>query len=554
MPPLPRIRTGALADLADQLRYVPRETLRRQIVRAEELVGEINPAGAYPEDWVVFKVTGYRSEVHDPAVLAGEALMADLSAFVERLSALAPPRWADLEPGRFIDAGALAARWKVSRKTLDRLRRRGLIAHRVQGENGKPRLAFPVASVERFEARHAPALARAGAFTRIPANVEDRIVRRAAAYRRRLGCTLNQAAGRLARRFGRSHEAVRQILRRAEARADAPTFSEPTIPSLSERRLIDRAARRGIEPSDIAQRLRRSTASIRRVITDARAERLREWAAHARLSQAQAPLQEALEHAAVRTGLGAPGQGDLLAMIEDGRARSAPRAEVERVQAAAYHALLGRAAAVVRALPEHGSAASRVDEAETYLRWAARLKVELVRQQLPTILRSVEAVAGRGLEEIRSAALASLAAAAIDAGAEALDSFDPSRTGRAGRLAAPVGLAVTRAATRFVKEHARDFGAPVGARATPRLRTGVLIDDWTRRVAPWQAFLEPSARVRAALPTLDELSRRLLVARFGWDGPPMTIAQLAATLRTTVMRAAILERRAVRAALKPPTP
>jgi hypothetical protein len=39
----------------------------------------------------------------------------------------------------------------VSRKTLERWRREGLVARRVMGGNGKPRLVFAVASVERFE-------------------------------------------------------------------------------------------------------------------------------------------------------------------------------------------------------------------------------------------------------------------------------------------------------------------------------------------------------------------------------------------------------------------
>lgn len=549
MPPLPRIRTGALADLADQLRFVPRDTLRRQIARAEDLAGEIDPEGRYPEEWVVFRVTGYRTELNEPSVLVGGALLSDLSAFVERLSASVPEAWGELPPGAFLDAGALCARWKVSRKTLERCRRRGLIAYRVTGGNGRARLAFPLPGVERFESRHRDGLARAGSFSRIPEEVERRMVRRAAVYRRRLGCSLNQAARRLAARYGRSLEAVRQVLRRAEARAPARTFTEPPPPLPRERRLIDRAARLVIEPAAIAERLGRTTASIRRVIVDHRAARLRALGPALPAPKAGRPRDDdVLAHPAVRSGLGAPGETDLLAFVEAARDQAAPDAEAERARAVAYHALLARTAAVIRALPEHGARASHVDEAEALLRWAARLKVELVRAQLPVVIRSLEAAAGRRLEEIRSAVLVPLIEQALAAGAEAVDAFDPARSGRAGRLAAPTGLAVTRVATRSVREHTSDFGPPVGARATPQLRAGVPIADWTRRVAPWQTFLEPDPRVRAALPALDEASRRLLVLRCGWAGPPLTLRQLAGTLGRTVMKAAILERRALRAA------
>ncbi len=552
MPPLPRIRTPALADLANQLRFVPPGTLRRQVARAEDLAGEIDPAGSYPEDWVVFRVTGYRAEVTAPAVLTGAALVSDLSAFVERLSASAPESWNDLTPGAFLDADALGARWNVSRKTLDRCRRRGLIAHRVLGENGRARLAFPLRSVERFESRHRDELGRAASFSRISRALESSMVRRAGVYRRRLGCTLNQAAARLAERYGRSHEAVRQVLRRADARAPARTFTEPPPPTAHDRRLIERASRLAIEPAAIAERLGRATPGVRRVITDQRAARLRALGLPGPVGEK--PGRDAgagpREHPGVRGALGAPGATDLLAFVETARERGAPDAEAERARCAAHRSLMVGAGAITAALPEHGAPASRVDEAETLLRWAARLRVELVRDQLPVLVRSLEAAAGRGLEEVRSAVLVPLIDQAIAAASEAVDGFDPSRSGRGGggRLAAPTGLAVTRVATRFVKEHTRDFGPPVGARATPRLHTGVPLPDWTRRVAPWQVFLEPDPRVRAALPALDEPSRRLLVLRYGWDGPPLTLPQLAAALDTTIMKAAMKERSALRAA------
>lgn len=560
MPPLPRIRDAALADLAKQLRFVPRETLGKQLARVEELAGEVDPAGAYPQDWVVFRITGFRGASEQSGVLTGSALLADLSAFAERLTAASPRAWREIPAGSMLDAAALAARWRVSRKTIERCRREGLIAHRVLGENGRARLAFPVAGVERFESRHAERLAGAGAFTRIDPWVERRMIRRAAAYRRKLRYSLNRAAQRLAAKFGRSLEAVRQVLRRHEARAGTPIFAEPGPPAARERRVILRAARRAIEPGEMAERFGRSTASIRRVITDERAAALRglglagpEGEPAPVRKGARTPREDPLEHEAARAGLGAPGATDLLAFIESARGQEAPEAPTERARAAAYHALVARAAANIAVQPEHGASAAGVDEAETRLRWAARLKAELVRSQLPLVVRTIESGLGRPPEQLRSPVLLGLVRASLAAVAEAVDQFKPGGPSEGkvggGRLAAPVGLAMTRVVARFAREHAAEFRTGAGARAAPRLGAGVHLPDWTRSVAPWQAFLEPDPRVRAGLAGIDERARVFLTERFGWGGPPKTLVELAGIFKTTVMKAAMFERKAIRAAL-----
>lgn len=544
MPPLPRIRISALADLAAQLRFAPRETLRRQLERAEALAMEVEPGATYPEDWVVFRVTGYRAEIDEPAMLVGEALLADLPAFVERLSAAAGLAWEELEPGTFLRAEDLCRRWNVSRKTLDRWRRRGLTARRVRGRNGRPRLAFSIEGVERFEARCGAQIAGAGAFSRIPAQDEARMIRRAAAYRRRLGWSLNQAAARLAEHFDRGHETVRQMLRRHDASADRPIFGEKGLLSTRERRLIERAMRLGIEPGEIGERLGRSVAAVRRGASGIRAERLRGL----HLSATPGPTGSLPEHAGVAEGLGGPGPTDLAVLIKQARSMGAPPAEAERARALAYRVLVRRSASAIADLPAHGAPAATLDAIETDLRWAARLKIELVRSQLPLVIRTIETALGRPPEEVRASLLGPLMQRCLASVGEAVDVFEGGGRG-GGRLAAPAGLALTRSVTRWAREHVEEMQA-AGRRATPRLSAGLRIADWTLAVAPWQSFLEPAPGVRAGLDALEPDERGALEARFGWGGPPYTLAALATKLGTTVMRAARMERGAVRKALR----
>ncbi len=542
MPPLPKLRVAALADLARQLRFAPRDTVRKQVERAEALAAEIDPDINYPEDWIVFRITGYRADIKDPATVVGAALAADLSALIERLSGSAAFRWSELPDGRFLDAAALATRWNVSRRTLDRFRRRGtgLVARRVMGPRARPILAFPLEAVERFERLHPGDVRNASGFSRIAPDLESRILRRAAVYRRRAGLSLNQAAARLARRFGRAHETMRQLLRRHEA--DAPIFAEPPALTARGRRAVYRAYRLAIEPGEIAAHFGRSRASIHRVINDERAAHLRPFARPGPVPRESG----ALAPSPVLTGLGEPGPADVLALVETARSLGAPLGVPERAQAAALRFLVRRAGVAIARLPAHGTPALLLDEIETDLRWAARLKAELVRAHLPLIIRTLETVLARRPEEMRGALLAPLLADCLAAVGDAVDAFDPRG---AGRLAAPAGLAVTRIASRFARAHAAELKTGPGGRATPRLRAGTPIPDFTRAVAPWQTFLEPDARIRAALPSLDAADRDFLVARFGWSAPPRTIERLAAELGLTPIKAAIRERTAIRAAL-----
>src|SRR5690606_32587813 len=93
MPPLPRLRLEALAELDRQLRYQPAEAARRQLLAAEALVRELTADDVddrvFPEDWVIARITGYRPELDTPALIVGRALVADLVALVERLSVAA---------------------------------------------------------------------------------------------------------------------------------------------------------------------------------------------------------------------------------------------------------------------------------------------------------------------------------------------------------------------------------------------------------------------------------------------------------------------------------
>ena len=541
MPPLPAISTPALAALERELRFAPREAVLRDLERAEALARDLDAGVRYPDDWVVFRITGYRPAMDAPGVVEGGALITELSAFVERLSAHARVRADELPADAFLDAAGVRARWGVSRPTLQRLRKRGLVARRVVGAGGRSELAFGLGVVEAFERTHAAAVGRARGYSRLSAAERARIERCGARYVRCGGVSLNEAAARLARRHGRSHEAIRQVLRRAAARGG----EAPGMLDARRRRVLERAWRRGIDVSAMVAKTGRSEGAVRRAILVARVERLTGVAAAGALAVPGGGTAEedgaALKTPAARTGLGSEGASDLALFVEDARRKRPAVGAEETARLAAYHALRRGAGAALAAVDALRPRLGAVDAIETRLRWASRVKAELMRSQLRLVVEGLEARLGRGLEGLGAAALRMIVAESLAAVGEAIDGFDP---GRGGRLAGAANVAVDRVGARWAKE----VGRRGEGRAEERLPRGVGVGDWTSRVSVWDRWLGMDPRVRAAWGA-GRLAGEVgawVGARQGWDGgPPRSLSEMG----MSAAKAARVDARMTRAAL-----
>jgi len=551
VPPLPRIHTGALVDLAAELRFAPRGAVVRDIERAEGLAAEIDEALRYPADWVVFRVTGYRPEMVEPALLPGGSLLADLSALVERLCDAAGLRPGDVQ-GACETADELAARWSVSRKTLSRWRRRGLIARRVHEADGSARLVFTAGAVAAFEARRGETLTRAAGYSRLGPAVEARMIERARRYHELLGLSTTQITERLAQRYGRSRETVRQVLLRhdeaARQRGEPPTFGRPGTLDARTHRAIERAWRRGIEPGELVKRYGRTRGGIHRIVHEERLHRL----AGLDLGHLSARARD-LDDAGVEAVLGAAPMGtppplrqpgDMTELAALMRERVVPVGVEERAWARAEHALRARAAAAIAAMREGGAEAGLLDRAETDLRWAAQLRGALARTQLHLVLETLETTLGVDLNHVRSQEALAIVTAGLAGLRAGLDAFEPWKS---GRLASPVGLMVSRVRPGLPRRE----GEGGRTRARVRMLPGTAAPDLGLLVSPWLAGLRPDPRLAGARAAIDAALARVLTERFGLDGArPRTLAEVAADRGITIMQAGRLERRALRAGLE----
>ncbi len=561
MPPLARCKIAALADLADQLRFASKSALVRQIVSAERLASGLEPKERYPEDWIVFKITGHRPSNLDPAEpQTGTAVLSDLSAFVERLCESAELSIDDV-PGGSIDADTLAERWNVSRKTVDRARRKGLIARRVRNERGRAMLVFTGESIASYEARQGEAIERAGRFTRLGPETEAKILRRAARYRGRFNCTLNQAAVRLAARFERSHQGVRELLERHDSREREKTGGKPIFderPDRSARTKINalRLARAGAEPAEIAESIfgpradkRRATRLIRQI----RARLLHRLDLEGPVSPAFSRRdadEVLLAPDSVRTNLGGgigggPKATELAGFVAMLRECGPPDAGAEAARAVAYQYHRFRARKLREKLSETDPNPTRLDEIETRLRWAALLRVELVRGQLGVLGPAIVHGVGLPLERIPPHRLRALLEVGLDAIGRSADKFAPFH---GGRMAGAVSIRLSRAISTAL---AAENGPVADAKRRPA--TSGDAPDFTldRPSAAWSAWLAPLPGLREALPKVEGRDRLILARRSGFDGEaPETITALAERLGTTRMHAARYERAAVREALR----
>jgi hypothetical protein len=555
VPKLSSIRLDALSDLVAELRYTPRDALRRCVERTESLAMEIDAETTYPMEWVVFRVTGYRPKDAPDEMLVGEALIADLSALLEHLcDALGLAE--DELTGGWYSVDELAERWSVSRRTIERYRRQGLVARRYQLASGAARLGFSAAVVERFEEGRGERLERAASFERIGEAEQAWLYSRALRYRKRLDWKLAKIAERLSQRTGRSVAAVRRALVRADEASAQSVFRVRRKLARQQARTIARAVDWGIKPGVIAERFGRSRTSVLRIATDEHAAGLLFW--RERILPADAP--EGLDPEAAAPGvLSTPGAMMLQwsepvleakALLSWCAERTPLRAEREAEMGAARYALLMRAAARARELPGTMAAPTAVDAIETDLRWAIALQRMLVESQLPLVVRTIEERLGCGLLTLRPDQIRRAMRIGIGAAAEAAATFGPIRPGRSltafGRLAAPVSMGLTRVLSRESFAGADPGGG--GRAATARAE----LDDWTRSLVGWQRLVEfhpGMARIIAGGGAgVDGPERRMVGERYGLVGePPRTVAEVAERHGVTPARVISATRRVLRA-------
>lgn len=263
-----RFKLPPVAELAATMGFTPVGRRLAQLDAAETLLAELDPARAYPLDFVVYRITGFHRKKADAEThLTGLALQHDLGLLIELVSEGCDlPADGQSEP--VLDIDAAAARFDVSTKSIQRWRRKGLAARSFLFPDGKRRIGFLLSSVERYVHGN-------GAACEPITGAELRAVVRQAA---RLAATCGEAeiARRIARRTGRSPMAILHVLRWHDGQhPDEAVLRHCRRPlTARQKRRILRGARRGVGLRRMARALKLPASAVGRVLVEAQARKL----------------------------------------------------------------------------------------------------------------------------------------------------------------------------------------------------------------------------------------------------------------------------------------
>jgi RNA polymerase primary sigma factor len=270
-------RAQVLKELTDQqVRFAPAARRREQVARAAKLLGEIDPARVYPYQFVCYRITDYRPDAHADLRLSGADLKHDLGEFIRRVERSIPPLPIEQAVEPVLTLDEVGKELNVSTKTVCRWRLRGLVGQRVI-VNGRRQLGYPRSLLERFLRDNRELVARGSSFSRLGEPERQTILYRA----RRLaqaGGDITTVSRRLARRLGRSVEAIRYTIKNFDrAHPDKAIFPDRKRPlDGPTKEMIFDLYERGIPVGALTRKYDRSRTAVYQAINEVQARRLLE--------------------------------------------------------------------------------------------------------------------------------------------------------------------------------------------------------------------------------------------------------------------------------------
>jgi RNA polymerase sigma factor (sigma-70 family) len=270
------IANQKLAQLLMQVRFAPQKLRQEQLDAAEKLLSAIDEDKGYPFEFVCFRITGYhpRNLAEQPLINGGE-LAEDLRIFISKLSGrLGLP--ADQQDEKVYTVEELAVTLGVSTKTIDRWRKRGLLARKYVFADGKKRIGLLQSAVDSFFQKNPRLIAKAKDFVRLTDKERERIIRKVATLAAKTTLSRHQVIEQIAKRTGRAHETVRYtVINYEKTHPGKRLFSRPAgVVSPVQAAELHKLYRQGNSITELMRRFDRSKSSIYRIINQRRAKAL----------------------------------------------------------------------------------------------------------------------------------------------------------------------------------------------------------------------------------------------------------------------------------------
>ncbi len=265
----------AIAELtAQQVRFATASKRREQLANAAKLLAEIEPEREYPYQFVGYRLTDYRSDLHSDLLISGEDLKHDLALFIIRIERSLPPLPIEQAGEEMLTLEQVSERFNVSTKTISRWRLRGLVARRVKVQ-GRSVLGFPLSSVEQFSGRYRERVEKSSKFSHLSDTEKDRIIIEAKQLAQD-GHSLTDVSRRLADELHRSAEAVRYTIKNFDkAHPELAVYPQRTGPlDDTTKAEIFAAMKEGTAVEALARKFGRTRSSLYRVVNEVKADRL----------------------------------------------------------------------------------------------------------------------------------------------------------------------------------------------------------------------------------------------------------------------------------------
>ena len=211
-------RIKGIGNLAQQLHRGPIRLVLRHLQNIDFALSIVEPGKQYPIEFIWHAITGVRAFDRsrlgdDPILLRGPDVRKDLIVLAEQLSSAAKLPLSACTEATY-STGALAQRFGVSHRTISRWRKRGLLAWKVVGENGRKLTVFPERAVRRFVVKNIGLVRRAAGFSQLNEQEHRTILERARKLAQASNGSLHAVALAIAAETGRGRETIRLILKR----------------------------------------------------------------------------------------------------------------------------------------------------------------------------------------------------------------------------------------------------------------------------------------------------------------------------------------------------
>ena len=266
----------SLREFFEELRFGPRPQRVSQVMAAEDLLSIVDTGKSYPLDFICFKITDYRPKTElKTELIGGGELIEALREFIVRVSRQISLTDSD-EGQEVFSMARLAEEYSVSLKTVQRWRKKGLVAKTYLFEDNSKRMGFAQGSVESFLQRNSGLIERAKNFTKISDKEKDAIFKLTRKLASKCKYNRHVIISKVAEQTGRSNEAIRLLLVDHDSRdPEKSVFRKPShVITSREAANIYKLHGQGISVKELMKRFDRSRSSIYRILNKRRAKAL----------------------------------------------------------------------------------------------------------------------------------------------------------------------------------------------------------------------------------------------------------------------------------------